>query len=68
MAEDTILAESKPRKQKNGGWVNRELLRGDAGSKVAAGKAAVEWFPNSKCPHGWVNSFACEKNGGGCKR
>ena len=25
-------------------------------------------FPNSKCPHGWQNSFACEKGNGGCHR
>lgn len=29
-------------------------------------KKPEAWFPNSKCPHGWMNSFACEKNHGGC--
>jgi hypothetical protein len=26
------------------------------------------WYPHSMCPHGWVNSFACERVNGGCKR
>ena len=26
------------------------------------------WFPHSKCPHGYQNSFKCEENGGDCKR
>jgi hypothetical protein len=42
--------------------------------KTVAAKISEEaavgagWFPNSMCPHGWMNSFACEKNNGGCKR
>jgi hypothetical protein len=38
-------------------------VRGWSGGDVSAG-----WFPNSMCPHGWMNSFACEKAGGGCVR
>jgi hypothetical protein len=26
------------------------------------------WFPTEKCPHGYQNSFACEKDSGGCAR
>jgi hypothetical protein len=66
VAADIVLAESKPSVRKGASYVNRKLLRGDAGSKVAAGKAAVEWFPNSKCPHGYMNSFSCKDAGGGC--
>ena len=42
--------------------------------KTVAAKISEEaavgagWFPNSMCPHGWMNSFACEKNNVGCKR
>jgi hypothetical protein len=28
----------------------------------------VKWFPYSMCPHKYQNSFACEKDGGGCVR
>lgn len=42
--------------------------------KTVASKISEEatvsggWFPNSMCPHGYQNSFACEKNNGGCTR
>jgi hypothetical protein len=26
------------------------------------------WYPTSKCPHGYQNSFVCERAGGGCRR
>jgi hypothetical protein len=26
------------------------------------------WFPNSMCPHGYQNSFACVGMRGGCVR
>jgi hypothetical protein len=31
-------------------------------------KPKPTWFPNSICPHGYMNSFACQDAGGGCKR
>jgi hypothetical protein len=30
---------------------------------VSEGKG---WSPNSKCAHGYMNSFLCERAGGGC--
>ena len=45
----------------DGAGVAGEPGGGDAGE-------VKPWFPTSKCPHGWVNSFMCEKNDGGCKR
>jgi hypothetical protein len=72
VAADIIPAGNKPSVRKGASYVNRELLRGDAGSKGAAkqsgGKVEPAWFPNSMCPHKYQNSFACEKAGGGCKR
>jgi hypothetical protein len=28
--------------------------------------ASGGWYPTSRCPHNYVNSFACPKAGGGC--
>jgi hypothetical protein len=33
---------------------------------VKAESGGGGWYPTSKCPHGYVNSFACRKAGGGC--
>ena len=32
------------------------------------GEEVKPWFPTSICPHGYQNSFVCEKSGGECKR
>ena len=37
-------------------------------SEIETAAVIAGWFPNSMCPHGYQNSFACEKNGGGCTR
>ena len=37
-------------------------------SEVEEAAVSAGWFPNSMCPHKYQNSFACEKNNGGCKR
>ena len=39
-----------------------------AAAKQGGGKVAAAWFPVSQCPHGYQNSFLCEKDNGGCKR
>ena len=41
---------------------------GGTRSPKAAEVMVKDWFPVSKCPHDYVNSFVCEKNNGGCKR
>ena len=37
-------------------------------SKPQKEVASTPWYPQSKCPHNWMNSFVCEQNGGGCHR
>ena len=50
-----------------GGAIKSEIANtGKASSGASA--VAVTWFPNSMCPHGWMNSFACAAKDGGCKR
>jgi predicted transcriptional regulator len=54
-----------------GGKASRAEKRAKTTSAAKkSGETAVSagWFPNSLCPHGWQNSFSCEKNNGGCKR
>ncbi len=61
---------SRPRRQ-------AVAFRGDAKptTSLRSGNDAEEsvkpskgWFPASKCPHGWQNSFVCERNRGGCNQ
>jgi hypothetical protein len=33
---------------------------------VNVGSGGGGWYPRSRCPHDYVNSFACRKAGGGC--
>ncbi len=41
---------------------------GEKIKKVSEKENNRAWFPNSMCPHGYMNSFACEKENGGCGR
>jgi hypothetical protein len=81
VAADIIPAGNKPSVRKGASYVNRELLRGDAGSKTAKGKAGVggavrdaefqagvgKFRGSGKCPHGWVDWMTCRNNVGGCE-
>jgi predicted transcriptional regulator len=61
--ENSATAEKGGAIKSNGGKVGKK----DSG---ASGEVAVGagWYPNSMCPHGYQNSFACEKAGKGCTR
>jgi hypothetical protein len=81
MEKAIVLQGSERGLKKGSAYVNRELLRGDAGTKGAAGKAGVGGavrdaeFPAGdgkfrgpgKCPHGWVDWMTCRNNKGGCE-
>lgn len=46
---------------------------GKSGGGLISGASEITeavklWFPTSKCPHGYMNSFMCEKDNGGCVR
>ncbi len=70
--------EKNPKATKKGGTVKSaggKTGTGVAGPSGVAGSGSLVasavsagWFPNTKCPHGYQNSFACEQAGGGCKR
>jgi hypothetical protein len=80
VAKNSVLPKIERGVRKGASYVNRKLLRGDAGTKGATGKARVggavrdaeipagdgKFRGSGKCPHGWVDWMTCRNNGGGC--
>ena len=46
----------------------KRVRKGSAAKKGDTPAVSAGWFPYSMCPHGYQNSFACERDGGGCTR
>ena len=65
--EKESSGKENPSVAKKGGAIKSKGVNiGKAGSGASA--VVVTWFPTEMCPHGYQNSFACEKNSGGCAR
>jgi hypothetical protein len=78
VAADSVEARGERGVRKGAAYVNRELLRGDADAKGAAGLAGSvrdaefqagggKFRGSGKCPHGWKDWMTCRNNGGGCE-
>ena len=76
-ADSENKSEESQKKSGESARENRQSgIKGGKSGKKGAGVSAPEtkerdsvtWFPHSKCPHGYTNSFACEREMGGCSR